>query len=102
MKRMRTALNTPSSLNTLNTVNGKNGMTGMTGMSGRVGMAGRLGRVGRFVMAGRADIKKAAQFLSDTEAAFLRKKGDSNPRYGYPYVSLANWWFQPLTHLTLL
>lgn len=28
----------------------------------------------------------------------LRKRGDSNPRYGYPYVSLANWWFQPLTH----
>ena len=26
-----------------------------------------------------------------------RKLGDSNPRYGYPYVSLANWWFQPLT-----
>ena len=23
--------------------------------------------------------------------------GDSNPRYGNPYVSLANWWFQPLT-----
>ena len=23
--------------------------------------------------------------------------GDSNPRYGCPYVSLANWWFQPLT-----
>ena len=27
----------------------------------------------------------------------LRKLGDSNPRYGCPYVSLANWWFQPLT-----
>jgi hypothetical protein len=27
-----------------------------------------------------------------------RKKGDSNPRYPYEYVSLANWWFQPLTH----
>ena len=27
-----------------------------------------------------------------------RKRGDSNPRYSYPYVSLANWWFQPLTH----
>ena len=29
---------------------------------------------------------------------WLRKEGDSNPRYGDPYVSLANWWFQPLTH----
>ena len=29
-------------------------------------------------------------------------RGDSNPRYGYPYVSLANWWFKPLTHLTKL
>ena len=28
----------------------------------------------------------------------MRKEGDSNPRYGNPYVSLANWWFQPLTH----
>ena len=27
----------------------------------------------------------------------LRKVGDSNPRYGNPHVSLANWWFQPLT-----
>ena len=29
---------------------------------------------------------------------FWRKEGDSNPRYGYPYDSLANCWFQPLTH----
>ena len=35
-------------------------------------------------------------------AFFLRWEGDSNPRYGYPYVSLANWWFQPLTHPTKL
>ena len=28
----------------------------------------------------------------------LRRERDSNPRYSYPYVSLANWWFQPLTH----
>ncbi len=28
----------------------------------------------------------------------LRREGDSNPRYSFPYVSLANWWFQPLTH----
>ena len=26
-----------------------------------------------------------------------RKLGDSNPRYGNPYGSLANCWFQPLT-----
>ncbi len=30
----------------------------------------------------------------------MRRGGDSNPRYSYPYVSLANWWFQPLTHLS--
>ena len=30
-------------------------------------------------------------------SCLLRKLGDSNPRYGNPYVSLANWWFQPLT-----
>ena len=33
---------------------------------------------------------------------FLRKLGDSNPRYGCPYVSLANWWFQPLTQTSFL
>ena len=33
---------------------------------------------------------------------FLRRKGDSNPRYSYPYDSLANCWFQPLTHLSFL
>ena len=26
---------------------------------------------------------------------------DSNPGYSCPYVSLANWWFQPLTHPTV-
>ncbi len=30
-----------------------------------------------------------------------RRKGDSNPRYGYPYDSLANCWFKPLTHLSV-
>ncbi len=30
-----------------------------------------------------------------------RREGDSNPRYGYPYGSLANCWFQPLTHLSV-
>ena len=29
-----------------------------------------------------------------------RREGDSNPRYSNPYDSLANWWFQPLTHLS--
>ena len=33
-----------------------------------------------------------------SETPLVRKEGDSNPRYGNPYVSLANWWFQPLTH----
>lgn len=31
---------------------------------------------------------------------YLRKLGDSNPRNGCPFVSLANWWFKPLTHLS--
>ena len=30
-----------------------------------------------------------------------RRERDSNPRYRYQYVSLANWWFQPLTHLSV-
>ena len=29
-----------------------------------------------------------------------RWRRDSNPRYRYQYVSLANWWFKPLTHST--
>ena len=36
------------------------------------------------------------------EDALERKLGDSNPRYGNPHVSLANWWFQPLTQTSLL
>jgi hypothetical protein len=30
----------------------------------------------------------------------VRREGDSNPRYSYPYGSLANCWFKPLTHLS--
>ena len=33
--------------------------------------------------------------------SFVRKLGDSNPRYGYPYGSLANCWFQPLTQTSI-
>jgi hypothetical protein len=36
--------------------------------------------------------------VSDT----LRREGDSNPRYGYPYGSLANCWFKPLTHRSFI
>ena len=32
----------------------------------------------------------------------VRREGDSNPRYGYPYGSLANCWFKPLTHRSRL
>ncbi len=44
-------------------------------------------------------INKKATYLAVN--CFLRKEGDSNPRYPYEYVSLANWWFQPLTHPSL-
>ena len=30
----------------------------------------------------------------------VRRGGDSNPRYSFPYGSLANCWYQPLTHLS--
>ena len=36
------------------------------------------------------------------QSSSLRKKGDSNPRYPYEYDSLANCWFQPLTHPSLV
>ena len=45
--------------------------------------------------------KKEKSLLRFDDAGFLkrwRKEGDSNPRYPFEYVSLANWWFQPLTH----
>ena len=38
---------------------------------------------------------------STDSAIWARREGDSNPRYGYPYDSLANCWFQPLTHLSV-
>ena len=41
---------------------------------------------------------KKRRFLVRRISLSMRKRGDSNPRYGNPYVSLANWWFQPLTH----
>ena len=38
-------------------------------------------------------------FFAET---ILRKLRDSNSWYGCPYVSLANWWFQPLTQTSIL
>lgn len=40
--------------------------------------------------------------LKNVPLSLLRREGDSNPRYSYPYGSLANCWFQPLTHLTVM
>ena len=43
-------------------------------------------------------LQKKARLLNQlVKESRLRKLGDSNPRYGYPYGSLANCWFQPLT-----
>lgn len=33
------------------------------------------------------------RFSSLSSFITLRRERDSNPRYSYPYVSLANWWF---------
>ena len=46
--------------------------------------------------------KKDLIFRISSLFSYWRKLGDSNPRYGYPYVSLANWWFQPLTQTSFL
>ena len=43
-------------------------------------------------------IKKVHSVIYTLWTLHLRKEGDSNPRYPFEYVSLANWWFQPLTH----
>ena len=42
-------------------------------------------------------IKKADYLVDNLLCKMVRKLGDSNPRYGNPYGSLANCWFQPLT-----
>ena len=42
--------------------------------------------------------KKSMCLRSYGSWIFLRKGRDSNSWYGYPYDSLANCWFQPLTH----
>ena len=53
-------------------------------------------RVAREMTKGQsANISK---MCSRREIPSVRKEGDSNPRYGNPYGSLANCWFQPLTH----
>jgi hypothetical protein len=41
-------------------------------------------------------------FSSLPTSTLLRWERDSNPRYSYPYDSLANCWFQPLTHPTVV
>ena len=46
--------------------------------------------------------KKDLIFQISSLLSFWRKLGDSNPRDCYPYVSLANWWFQPLTQTSFL
>ena len=43
-------------------------------------------------------IKKPDHFQWSGLPCLLRREGDSNPRYGHPYGSLANCWFKPLTH----
>ena len=48
-------------------------------------------------------LQKKARLLNQlVKESRLRKLGDSNPRYGYPYGSLASCWFQPLTQTSNL
>ena len=42
-------------------------------------------------------MNRPSHWCSRREIPSVRKEGDSNPRYGNPYGSLANCWFQPLT-----
>ena len=59
-------------------------------------ISGRLRRLNRLAFGQ----KKRDPFRSLFH--FQRKLRDSNSWYGCPYVSLANWWFQPLTQTSLL
>jgi hypothetical protein len=45
--------------------------------------------------------KKSRPPLASGSNPSLRREGDSNPRYSHPYGSLANYWFKPLTHLSI-
>ena len=50
--------------------------------------------------------KKMFNFTGQTSISFIflvfqRRERDSNSRYSFPYDSLANCWFQPLTHLSI-
>jgi hypothetical protein len=50
----------------------------------------------------KASLQRVVGKMNDPAAGgvihVVRREGDSNPRYGYPYGSLANCWFKPLTH----
>ena len=39
-------------------------------------------------------------FFNNLRLSFCGERGIRTPGTVIPYVSLANWWFQPLTHLT--
>ena len=44
-------------------------------------------------------IKKGEKFKYEL-SPFAERGGFEPPVQVFPYVSLANWWFQPLTHLS--
>ena len=46
------------------------------------------------------EIKNSQLLTQPAVDSCLRRGRDSNSWYGYPYGSLANCWFQPLTHLS--
>ncbi len=49
----------------------------------------------------KADAMTGLRYTPNTFKFEMRRKRDSNPRYRFQYDSLANCWFQPLTHLSV-
>ena len=52
--------------------------------------------------ANRTALRPELIFSTSSHLPNLWREGDSNPRYGFPHACLANMWFQPLTHLSII
>ena len=50
----------------------------------------------------KTDKKEKKADKNRPSLSLMRKRRDSNSWYSYPYDSLANCWFQPLTHTSFL
>ena len=71
------------------------------GTPSNMGFSGEGQKIGAFLvqLLGHKKSRKRL-FINDLRLSFCGERGIRTPGTVIPYVSLANWWFQPLTHLT--